>query len=374
MKKTVISIFIAATLFACKQKDKEVKGGSFTINGKIEGAETGEAIVLHQMMANKKPDTAIIAKDGSFSFKGTVDEPMIGAVYFPSTIQKDNQALTFFIEGGSTELTGKKNELNVATVKGGESNTDLKKVEAILNGYYKKMKVLGDSLYALKSAGNEAALKPLESQYMKLEEEQKSEVIKFIKDHPKSHASAFFAYQFTNYGTDPVVVENVYNSLDTSIQTTFYAKKLKNVVDALKASGIGNKAPDFALQTPDGKTVSLSSFKGKYVLLDFWASWCGPCRQENPNVVKAFNQFKDKNFTILGVSLDEDKTAWQNAIMKDGLTWQHVSDLKGWQSSVAGMYSVQSIPANFLIDIEGKIIAKDLRGEQLESKLREVLR
>ena len=124
----------------------------------------------------------------------------------------------------------------------------------------------------------------------------------------------------------------------------------------------------------DGKTVTLSSYKGKYVLVDFWASWCGPCRGENPNVLAAYNKFKSKNFTILGVSLDENKDAWKKAVDKDGLPWTHVSDLKGWKSDAAAIYSVHSIPANFLIDPTGKIIAKSLRGAELDSKLAELLK
>ncbi len=136
----------------------------------------------------------------------------------------------------------------------------------------------------------------------------------------------------------------------------------------------GALAPPITLPTPEGQTVSLASLKGKFVLIDFWASWCGPCRHENPNVVAAFNKFRDKGFTILGVSLDENKDKWMAAIKADGLTWTHISDLKGWESVAARDYHVESIPTNFLLDKEGKIIARDLRGPALEAKLAEVLR
>lgn len=144
--------------------------------------------------------------------------------------------------------------------------------------------------------------------------------------------------------------------------------------EAATAVKVGMEAPDFTLPDPNGKMISLKSLRGKYVLLDFWASWCGPCREENPNVVKAFQQFKGKNFTVLGVSLDKTKDQWLAAIAKDGLTWNHVSDLKFWDSSVVPLYGINAIPTNFLLDPQGKVIASDLRGDALTAKLREVLK
>ena len=136
---------------------------------------------------------------------------------------------------------------------------------------------------------------------------------------------------------------------------------------------VGKPAPEIELPTSDGKTIKLSDYKGKIVLVDFWASWCGPCRQENPNVVKAYNQYKDKGFTILGVSLDQKKEPWLKAIEKDQLTWSHVSDLKYWQNEVAVQYGINSIPASYLLDPNGKIIGKNLRGEALAKKLAELM-
>jgi peroxiredoxin len=180
--------------------------------------------------------------------------------------------------------------------------------------------------------------------------------------------------QTYSYNPDVKAFDSAYSALDTSIKQSPVGRKIAAMLATAKKTDIGQVAPDFTLNDVDGKPVTLSGYaKDKVVLVDFWASWCGPCRGENPNVVKAFNAYRDKGFTVLGVSLDDKKDAWVKAIQDDHLDWGQVSDLKGWSSEVAALYGIRGIPMNFLLDKDGKIVAKGLRGDVLDKQLAELL-
>jgi peroxiredoxin len=208
---------------------------------------------------------------------------------------------------------------------------------------------------------------------MGIQQQAEKFAISFSKKHNNSVIAPYLGMMYLAEEGKQGQLKNLYDTLTVAVKASFFGKKVGDIVRASEGSSVGAKAVDFTLPDVNGKPVSLSSYKGKYVLIDFWASWCGPCRQENPNVVKAYNSFKSKGFDVLGVSLDRDKDDWTKAIEKDNLTWTHESDLKYWDNEVAKLYGVQAIPANFLLDKDGNIIGKNLRGEALEAKLKEVM-
>lgn len=207
--------------------------------------------------------------------------------------------------------------------------------------------------------------------------DRKAQEITFIRQHPDYMASLDALKDVIGPLPDDIESYNaLYKGLNKNVRQSEAGTGVKKTIDKYMTVRIGAIAPVFTAPDTSGHTISLKDYRGKYVLVDFWASWCGPCREENPAVVKAYQQFKDKNFDILSVSLDQSgkRAEWVKAIQKDGLTWQHVSELKYWDSDVAKLYAIRSIPQNFLIDPKGKIIAKDLRGEALATKLEEILK
>jgi peroxiredoxin len=223
------------------------------------------------------------------------------------------------------------------------------------------------------TSNNEEEVKKVQIDYQALMDNMKVFTKNFVKEHRTSVVAAYITLTQLANQIEGAELDSLVAGFPQEISKSEYVIKLNEMAQAMKKTAIGAVAPDFTMNDPQGKPIQLSSLRGKVVMIDFWASWCSPCRQENPNVVKVYQQFHDKGFEILGVSLDRSKEDWEKAIKEDQLTWLHVSDLQYWQNNAARLYTVNSIPQTYLLDKEGKIIAKGLRSQELEAKLAELL-
>lgn len=358
-KNIFICLTAAAALYACGPVKKE----QATITADITGLKDSVVYLSIPVADSAKTDT-IPVKDGKFSWTGEVTEPTKVFLMFPT------RYADFFLENADIHITGHADSLNKLKVTGSASHDEYMAYEASIKSITDQEGQLWGNYDEVKD--DPIAKGALEDQAAALRLQRRMKTMEYIATHPKSPVSLSKLSDMAVMG-EYKQLDSLYKLLDASAQQTATGKRLGARIAILKKSAIGEPAIEFTQPDVDGKPVKLSDFKGKYVLLDFWASWCGPCRAENPNVLKAYNAYKDKNFTVVGVSLDDNGEKWHEAIKEDGMPWIQLSDLKGFRNQVAKEYGIQAIPSTFLLSPEGVIIAKDLRGEALHKKLAELL-
>ena len=371
MKYVPVILMALVLLSASAFAQSPSTAGSLIVKGKVIGLTSGTVSVTTEVFNNKKTFDAPIAQ-GKFEVRITQPSPTLYSLVIK---EAPSERLLFFADNGILQIDATKGDIGNAKISGSISNKEYSQYNQMVEGYDQKLKKIEEVFNELEEAGNLLPkIDSLRAAYSQGLQKKDSSIQSWIRIRNKSFVSPFI--MIINYADngDTNILRPLFDGFTPEVKKSFYGNFIDNILVRKEGLGIGKKAPNFSQADALGKSISLESFKGKYVLVDFWASWCGPCRQENPNLVRTYQKFKTKNFEILGVSLDNNKEKWLQAIKDDQLNWPHVSDLKYWKNEVAVQYGVQSIPANFLLDKEGKIIAKGLRGQALDNALEQLLK
>ena len=375
MKNLVNAFAAALLLMSC------TGGDNYKIDGTAEGVKDGTAVYLQEISGQnqlKNLDTTKV-KGGKFSFDPTeVEMPDLNLI----TVDGIRGNVIFIAENENIKVKVNKDSIVASTIKGGAENDYFKNYFDEVMGSNKERQRINQQGQAAFREGDTSKVESLRAEMENINDNSKSQRLKMVEGHPGSTVSVIILTDLL--GTrliEPKKAEEEFKALDQKVQDSDKGKKLKEMIAkaksqeiASKLPEIGNKAPSFTGPTPDGKEIALSDVLGKYTIVDFWASWCKPCRMENPNVVKLYKKYHEQGLNIISVSLDkpDNKKAWTDAIIKDNMTWTHVSHLKFWKEPIARKYGITAIPATFLLDENGVIVDKNLRGEALAKKMEDV--
>ena len=363
MRNVLTILVFVLTVLSCQSAKDE-----YSIKGTIAGVETGKVYLLK--LVGEQPqsiDTADVV-GGKFTFKGKMVTPDIRLL----RLNDQDYFAQFFLDNANITVTAKKDSLRSTKITGSPTQDIFKTYIAEMEKLNKEVLALQGKYQNAMTTGNTSEADKAKIDYQAIIDNNKVYTKNFVKEHSNSVVSAYITLFQLADQIDVAELDSLASKFAPELSKSEYVVKINERIQEQKKTAIGIVAPDFTMNDPEGKPIQLSSLRGKIVLVDFWAAWCGPCRQENPNVVKLYQQYHDKGFEILGVSLDKNKEDWLKAIKSDNLTWMHVSDLQYWQNAAARLYGVNAIPQSFLLDKDGKIIGKGLRGEQLANKLMEL--
>jgi len=365
MKKLLLAVVAIPFLFASCDTGKK-----YELSGKIEGLNEGKIFLKIQKDHDLvKVDSSDIV-NGEFKIEGSI----AATDMYYLQIEDNKATIPFFLENAPITIEANVESLKEAKITGSAS-------QDVYNNFIESVKVFKEKQGAIvaaykeaKSAKDEAAAEKAYKEYEVVDSERMESVKAFVKANSNAVPVAIITYYNLMSQLEVAEMEGIYNSFGENVKASSAAIKIKSKIDVLKNVAVGQPAPDFTLDTPDGTPFSLSDLKGKVVLIDFWASWCGPCRRENPHMVELYKELNPKGVEFFGVSLDDKKENWLKAIKDDGLTWKHVSDLKGWKSSAAKLYGINSIPATVLIDQNGTIVANKVFGDELKAEIEKLLK
>jgi len=366
-----VALLLEASISSCNMRGEEaVADTTFTVTVTMQGLDSGILLLTHRQADAYVTDSAR-SKNAIYEFKGKVDEPVKSYLRIAGL---RGQSLSFYLENGRINITASKDSLSKGDVSGTPCNEVNRQLSQRLAAVRKRLDAFSDA-YDKADKGNQLLMDSLDAAYDEIDADNRKVSSVFIGENPASFVSAYEVDEIFIYNPDVKEFDRVFNLLDSGVRASKIGQRIAARLEIAKKTDIGQLAPDFTLSDVNNNLVSLSSLRGKYLLIDFWASWCGPCRRENPNLVKAYKAFNKKGFEVVGVSLDYpgDRDKWLEAIRKDGLTWLQLSDLKGWDCEPARKYGIMAIPMNFLLDPEGRVVDKGLNGKELEAKLATLL-
>lgn len=363
----LLGLLIFASCSQGQSSEKAEGSDELTIEGNISNPAQGH-IILEEIQGNKVVplDTFKLAENNTFRESLKIEE----AGFYRLNLYGE-QYVTLVLDDESVRIEANMSNPEAVVVKGSQDTDYLNQINAIMRENQQKVAALEQEFVQARNQQNKARMKELESQYMQMEA-QKREQLKASMRDMESSITLVYGVNYLNQEEDFPFLDSLSTRLAKDLPESQYVKEFTQGISSMRATVVGQMAPEISLPNPEGETKKLSDLRGNVVLVDFWAAWCGPCRRENPNVVKMYNKYNDKGFEIFGVSLDRKKEDWIQAIEKDGLAWTQVSDLSYFNSEAAKTYSINAIPATVLLDKEGRIIARNLRGEALEQKLAEL--
>jgi thiol-disulfide isomerase/thioredoxin len=360
MKKCLFFVTVLSLIVSCTGKKE-----GFIINGQIQGFTDGKVTLQRRLDNNFITIDSTVIKNGEFSLKGKINDPQVCYIWLNDTLPP----IRILVENVKYDLWADINKLDKPSIKGSPLQAKLDEYHALTQPYEDQL----DSLYTLvrsaRKEGNTQLSDSMEKNYDAVEKEERVVSKDFVGKNSNNIVGPYIMWGTLIYDLELQEMMNMASAFSPSIDSSQYVKLIQAHIATLKKVAVGEMFTEITMPDTIGNNISLSSFKGKIVLVDFWASWCGPCRRENPKVVALYKDYSKKGFEIFGVSFDENGDKWKKAIRDDKLSWIHVSDLKGWQSEGSKLYGVRSIPHTVLLDRDGRIVAKNLQGDDLKKAI-----
>lgn len=340
----------------------------YTIDCDFEEVDISKAYLSQYVKGNWEHKDSADVVEGKFSFSGEVELPEVWYIKFDNK----NAYVSLFVENSQISVSGATLNRDSVTISGSSIQDALTNFIEGQEGFYKEMDKMEIDYMAAREIQDTAKMNQIDLDFDVVFDKINDYIVKYIGDNTSSVIAPYLLVSYLGNDFTADQMDSTLKTFSKEIIDSKYVLKIQEMSAKMRTTEVGATAPLFAQNDPEGNPISLESFRGEYLLIDFWASWCGPCRNENPNVVAAYNKYHAMGFDVLGVSLDDNKDKWVAAIEKDDLGWTQVSDLKGWGNEVGQLYGVNSIPHSILLDKDGVVVAKKLRGEELHEKLEEV--